>query len=175
MSRSHPHDPGAAHSRSAALCVLTVSDTRTRENDASGAAALRLLAAAGHRSLDYRIVPDEPELVAQQVREWLALDACDGVITSGGTGIAPRDRTFEALEALLERQLPGFGELFRMLSYAEIGSAAMLSRAVAGIAQGRPVFSLPGSTAAVELALERLILPELDHLLRQLGRPARRG
>ena len=170
MSGSHAH---RAEPRSAALCVLTVSDTRTRETDGSGAAALRLLARAGHRSLDYRIVPDEPERVARQVREWLELEACDGVITNGGTGIAPRDRTFEALEGLFEQRLPGFGELFRMLSYAEIGSAAMLSRAVAGIARGRPVFALPGSTAAVELALERLVLPELGHLLLQLGRPAR--
>lgn len=159
----------------AALCVLTVSDTRTAGTDASGAAALRLLGQAGHRSLDYRIVPDEPQRVVEQVREWLDLDVCDGVITNGGTGIAPRDRTFEALDALLEQRLPGFGELFRMLSYAEIGSAAMLSRAVGGIARGRPVFSLPGSTAAVELALERLILPELGHLLQQLGRSTRRA
>ena len=160
--------------REAALGVLTVSDTRTIETDASGEAIRSRLAAAGHRTHDYCIVPDEPELVARQVGEWLADAQCDGVIVNGGTGIAPRDRTYEAIAGLLERRLDGFGELFRMLSYAEIGSAAMLSRAVAGVARGKPVFSLPGSTAAVELALERLILPELGHLLAQLGVPQRR-
>jgi len=159
--------------REAAIAVLTVSDTRSTESDASGAAIQRRLAAAGHRTHDYRIVPDEPELVARQVAAWLGEPGCDGVIVNGGTGIAPRDRTYEALVGLLDRRLDGFGELFRMLSYAEIGSAAMLSRAVAGVSRGKPVFSVPGSTAAVELALERLILPELGHLLAQLGTPSR--
>jgi molybdenum cofactor biosynthesis protein B len=150
--------------------VLTVSDSRTEATDTSGAAIKRRLAEAGHRVLDYRVVPDEPLHVARQVLDWLSDPGCDGVIVNGGTGIAARDRTYEAIAGLLEKRLDGFGELFRMLSYAEVGSAAMLSRAVAGIAGGKPVFSVPGATAAVELALARLILPELDHLLDQLGR-----
>ena len=154
----------------ARICVLTVSDTRTEDTDTSGAEVARLLTEAGHRRLSYRILPDEPQRVGQQVRDWLADPECDGVIVNGGTGIAARDRTFEAIAALLEQRLDGFGELFRVLSWDEVGSAAMLSRAVAGIARGRPVFSLPGSTGAVRLAMTRLILPELDHVLDQLGR-----
>ena len=102
------------------------------------------------------------------MRSWVGEDGCDGVILNGGTGISTRDSTFEAISSLLDKRLDGFGELFRLLSYEEIGSAAMLSRAVAGVADGKPVFSLPGSTAAVELAMKRLILPELTHLLSEL-------
>ena len=153
---------------SLAIAILTISDTRTPETDASGAAARRLIEAAGHKVFDYAILPDEPERVRDWVKSRLFERGCDGVITTGGTGISPRDRTHEALAALLERPLPGFGELFRMLSYQEIGSAAMLSRAVGGIASGRVLFSLPGSTAAIVLALERLILPELGHLVTEL-------
>ena len=150
------------------MALLTVSDTRVERDDRSGAAARRLLLAAGHRVLDYRILPDEPELVREQVSSWLAGQDCDAVIVNGGTGISSRDRTHEALASLLDRRLDGFGELFRALSYEQIGSAAMLSRAVGGIAKGRPLFSLPGATQAVELALEKLILPELAHLLAEL-------
>lgn len=163
--RDHPH---AADPVSAGVALLTVSDTRTEETDGSGALARELLTGAGHRVVDYRILPDEPEAVAEQVRLWLERDDCELVIVSGGTGISPRDRTPEALGRLMELRLPGFGELFRQLSYEEIGSAAMLSRATAGIGAGRPIFLLPGSKAAVRLALERLILPELAHLLAEL-------
>lgn len=154
----------------AAWAVLTVSDTRTEADDTSGAAIRRLLQRAGQQVADRRILPDEPRAVREQVEAWLARPDCDGVIVTGGTGISRRDRTYEALDALLDKRIDGFGELFRFLSYEQIGSAAMLSRAVAGVARGKPVFSLPGSTAAVELALERLLLPELGHLLSELRR-----
>ncbi|HXV76020.1 MAG TPA: MogA/MoaB family molybdenum cofactor biosynthesis protein [Candidatus Polarisedimenticolaceae bacterium] len=161
------HRPEAPSIR-ASVALLTVSDTRTVDTDRSGQLAKRLLEEAGHRSFDYRIVPDEPERVREQIERWLGQDACDAVVVNGGTGIAARDRTYEAVVALLDQRLPGFGELFRALSFVEIGSGAMLSRAVAGVARGRPLFSLPGSPAAVELALRRLIVPELGHLLGEL-------
>jgi molybdenum cofactor biosynthesis protein B len=161
----HAH-PAAPVSVSVAL--LTVSDTRDESNDGSGAAARSLLLAAGHRVVDYRILPDEPDRIRAQVAEWLGRADCEAVIVSGGTGISMRDRTHEAITGLLDRRLDGFGELFRALSYEQIGSAAMLSRAVGGVASGRPLFSLPGATQAVELALEKLILPELAHLLAEL-------
>jgi molybdenum cofactor biosynthesis protein B len=129
---------------------------------------MRLLEEAGHRVFEYEILPDEPDRVRERVNRWLAEDGCDGVVLTGGTGISVRDRTFEAISGLLEKTLDGFGELFRALSFEEIGSAAMLTRAVAGVARGKVVFSLPGSTAAVELAMRRLIVPELAHLLGQL-------
>jgi molybdopterin adenylyltransferase len=157
-------EPGA----SVCLALLTVSDTRTLETDESGRLARRLLASAGHRVFDHRILPDEPERVRAQVVEWLAADGCDGVLVNGGTGISPRDRTYEAVAGLLDKRLDGFGELFRMLSYGEIGSSAMLSRAVGGVASGRLLFSVPGSPPAVNLALETLLLPELAHLAGEL-------
>jgi len=166
--RDHPH---AADPVSAGVALLTVSDTRTEETDRSGASARRLLTGAGHRVVDYRILPDEPDAIAEQVRRWLEREDCDAVIVSGGTGVSPRDRTPEALARLMDRRLDGFGELFRMLSYEEIGAAAMFSRATAGIGSGRPIFALPGSNAAVALALEKLILPELAHLLAELRKP----
>jgi len=159
----HRHD--VAH---AALGLLTVSDTRTEADDRSGATARELIEAAGHSVASYAILPDEPD----RVREWaeccLAGDDCEGLIVNGGTGISSRDRTYEALSGLLDRRLDGFGELFRVLSFEEIGARAMLSRSVAGIARGKPLFALPGSTAAVKFGLERLILPVLGHLLAEL-------
>jgi molybdenum cofactor biosynthesis protein B len=161
---------GSPSPRSIALALLTVSDSRTEATDASGSAARRLLEQAGHRVAAYRVVPDDAERVRGAVEEWLAREDCEAVVVSGGTGISSRDRTPEALAELLDRPLPGFGELFRWLSYEQVGSAAMLSRAAAGIARGKPLFLLPGSTQAVELALVRLILPELGHLLAELRR-----
>jgi len=137
-------------------------------DDHSGRAARRLLEAAGHRIIDYKILPDEPDQVRDQLQRWLRRDDCDGAIAMGGTGISARDRTYEAVVSLLEKRLDGFGELFRALSYERVGSAAMLSRAVAGTVGGRLLFSLPGATAAVELALQSLIVPELGHLLAEL-------
>lgn len=164
-----PHDhPHRAPHVSAGVALLTVSDSRTEATDRSGARAKALLLAAGHRVVDYAILPDEPEPVRRQVESWLKREDCDAVVSSGGTGISTRDRTYEALSALLDKRLDGFGELFRSLSFEQVGSAAMLSRAVGGVAAGRLLFALPGSTAAVELGLERLILPELSHLLAEL-------
>ena len=164
MSRPHHHDRSIV----AAIAVLTVSDTRTPETDRSGPVVVRLVEEAGHRVFEYQILPDEPDRVRERVERWLAEDGCDGVVLNGGTGISVRDRTFEAISGLLDKTLDGFGELFRALSFEEIGSVAMLSRAVAGVARGKLVFSLPGSTAAVELAMRRLIVPELAHLLAEL-------
>lgn len=144
--------------------VITISDTRTPENDGSGAAIRAALTQAGHDVVKYAIVHDEPEQIAALVRA-IAADGCKLIITNGGTGIARRDSTFEAIDGLLEKRLPGFGELFRMLSYADIGPGAMLSRATAGTHGGTLIFCLPGSTAAVRLALEKLIMPELAHLV----------
>jgi len=162
--REHRRDAPAQ----AAIAFLTVSDSRTRETDRSGQAARRILEGAGHRISHYCILPDEPSKVGAQIERWLARDDCDAIVVSGGTGISTRDRTYEALAGFLDKRLDGFGELFRALSYEQIGSAAMLSRAIGGIARGKPLFSVPGSTPAVELALERLILPELGHLLAEL-------
>lgn len=157
---------------SLSVAVLTVSDTRTTGTDQSGATLKRLLADAGHRLADYRIVPDDPAAIRQVLEEWLRNESCEAIITTGGTGIAGRDRTCEVVGDLLDRRLDGFGELFRMLSYEVVGSAAMLSRAIGGVAGRIPIFALPGSPAAVELALDRLILPELGHLMAELTRDA---
>ena len=145
--------------------VVTVSDTRTEETDTSGRLAKELLVAAGHSITGYTILRDEPADVAALVRRIAAEGTADAVITSGGTGVSSRDSTIEAIASLLDKKLDGFGELFRMLSFAEIGSAAMLSRAVAGLHGGVIVFATPGSSGAVRLALEKLILPELGHLV----------
>jgi molybdopterin adenylyltransferase len=144
--------------------VITISDTRTPDTDTSGAAIRAALEAADHSVTHYQIIKDEPDQIAALVRE-LSETGCQVILTNGGTGIARRDSTFEAIDALIEKRLPGFGELFRMLSYAEIGSAAMLSRATAGIIGGALVFCMPGSTGAVRLAMEQLIIPQLPHLI----------
>jgi molybdenum cofactor biosynthesis protein B len=164
---AHDHGRGP---RRAAIGLLTVSDSRTVATDLSGAVARRLLEADGHGVVVQRILPDEPDRVAELVHEWLGREDCDVVLVSGGTGVSARDRTYEAVTRLLDQRLDGFGELFRMLSWQAIGSAAMLSRAVGGIARGKPLFALPGAPAAVELALGRLILPELAHLLSELDK-----
>ena len=162
-SREH-HHRRAAPERVAAW-IVTVSDTRTPETDTGGARVAELLVAAGHAVAGREIVPDEAAAIAAALRAALGRDGVEAVILTGGTGVAPRDVTPEAVEPLLERVVPGFGELFRWLSYQEIGSAALLSRAVAGLAAGRVVFALPGSRAAVQLGMEKLVLPELGHLL----------
>jgi molybdenum cofactor biosynthesis protein B len=167
VSEPRPSQPGHHHRKAAAAkvptAVITVSDTRTLETDTGGARVAELLAAAGHPVVSREVVPDDPERIRAALRRWLGDAAARAVILTGGTGVAPRDVTPEAVEPLLERVVPGFGELFRMLSWQDVGSAALLSRALAGIAAGRVVFVLPGSRAAVELALEKLILPELGH------------
>ena len=149
--------------------VITVSDTRSPETDRSGQVIKQLLLEAGHTVGAYTIVKDEPaQIQAQMVLLGKLLDL-DAVIFNGGTGIAPRDTTYDAIESLLEKTLPGFGELFRWLSYQEIGSRAIASRAIAGVYQSKLVFSVPGSTNAVRLAMQQLILPELAHLVSQLN------
>ena len=148
--------------------VLTVSDTRTEASDTSGAAIAALLTAAGHVVTGRRLVKDEPAQVAAVVREQVARDDVQVVITTGGTGISARDTTYEAIQGLLDKRLDGFGELFRVLSYQDIGPAAMLSRACAGTAGRTVVVALPGSQGAVRLALEKLLLPELGHLVQQV-------
>src|SRR6266545_3583697 len=144
--------------------VVTVSDTRTEATDRSGAAIIDLLTSFGHIVAGRTIVKDDPGLVRDTVERQLANPDVQVIITTGGTGITSRDSTYEAVTALLQKRLDGFGELFRMLSFAEIGPAAMMSRAVGGVHNGVAVFATPGSTAAVKLALEKLIIPELGHL-----------
>ena len=148
--------------------VLTVSDTRTVETDASGAAIAQALTDAGHDIIGRRIVRDEPATVREIVRTE-SRDA-EVILTTGGTGITSRDSTYEAIAAILDKRLDGFGELFRMLSYQQIGAAAMLSRACAGSIGTTAVFALPGSENAVRLAMDKLILPELGHVVRELRR-----
>jgi len=155
---------------SLACAVLTVSDTRTRADDRSGDLIERQLLAAGHRVVERTIVPDEPAAVRAAVLRGIARREVDAVLATGGTGVSPRDGSVEAIEPLLYKRLEGFGELFRNLSLADIGAAAQLSRAVAGTAGRTAVFLMPGSSGAVRLALERLILPELPHVVGQLRR-----
>ena len=150
--------------------MLTISDSKTAETDTSGALIRELLMAAGHTVVGQGMVKDEPAQVQAVVRHECADPRIQAFIMTGGTGITSRDATFEAVEGLLDKRLTGFGELFRMLSYAEIGAAAMLSRAQAGVVTGRVLFSLPGSPNACRLALEKLILPELGHLIREVSR-----
>jgi len=167
---STPAEHRAAAPASVGCFVLTVSDTRTPENDTGGAAIRERLAGAGHTIVGSTIVRDEPADVTRVVREACADARVQVVILTGGTGITSRDSTFEAVEALLDKRLPGFGELFRVLSYEQVGAAAMLSRAQMGIHARRIVVSLPGSPNACRLALDRLLLPELGHLVREVGR-----
>jgi molybdenum cofactor biosynthesis protein B len=153
--------------------VLTISDTRTEATDASGRAIVDLLTTRGHLPIGRAIVQDDAALVSGAIANALALPREHGaqaIITTGGTGITSRDTTYEAISALIEKRLDGFGELFRMLSYQEIGAAAMMSRAVAGLVDGRIVIALPGSEAAVRLAMEKLVLPEIGHLVQQASK-----
>jgi molybdopterin adenylyltransferase len=167
-------DAPAAHRAyapgSLGCAVLTVSDSRSAADDSSGRAIRERLEAAGHRVVEHSIVSDDREAIQFAVLRSLAHREVDAVIATGGTGVSPRDVTPEAIAPLLEKELPGFGELFRLLSFQEIGSAALLSRALAGTTAGKAVFVLPGSSGAVVLGMERLIVPELGHLLGQLRR-----
>jgi len=151
--------------RTVRCAVITASDTRTAATDTSGQRIKDLLATQNHHVVWYQVLKDEPVQIAAAVRALLEQPDVDAIIINGGTGIAPRDTTFEAIQGLLEKEISGFGELFRMLSYQDIGSAAMLTRATAGVAKGKVVVSLPGSTGAVELAMTKLLLPELGHML----------
>jgi molybdopterin adenylyltransferase len=155
---------------SVACFVLTVSDTRTLDTDTSGRAIRELLAAAGHRVAGHAVVRDDPSQVRDQVLASCRDTATQVIITTGGTGITSRDGTYEAVDGLLDKRLDGFGELFRALSFQEIGSAAMMSRATAGTVQGKVIFVLPGSENAVRLAMTALIIPELAHVVQQVSK-----
>ena len=159
VARGHHHQDA----KQVECGVVTISDTRSEADDSSGRRIHELLKAGGHRIGFYRIVKDDPELITDVLRG--APETAQVIICNGGTGLARRDTTYEAISRLLEKEITGFGELFRMLSFAEIGAAAMLSRATAGVAGNRIIFSLPGSTAAVELAMTKLILPQLGHVV----------
>lgn len=157
-----------AEALAARCAVITLSDTRTLQTDTSGRRICQLLEADHHCVARHELIRDEPAALHALLTELLAAPDLDAVVTNGGTGISRRDTTVEVVERHLDQALPGFGELFRMLSFQQIGSGAMLSRALAGVSRGKLLFCLPGSTAAVELAMSRLILPELKHLLREL-------
>ncbi len=150
--------------------IVTVSDTRTEATDTSGRAIADLLTAAGHTVAGRTIVRDDAEMVRDEIVRQLANAEIHVVITTGGTGITSRDSTYEAISGMLQKRLDGFGELFRMLSYEAIGAAAMMSRACAGLVAGRIVIALPGSEAAVRLAMEKLIVPELSHMVQQANK-----
>ena len=172
-----PYNPWVSHQDHKALApnavacfVLTVSDTRTEQTDKSGKAIRAMLQEAGHTVAGHSIVADDPPAVTATIRAQLAQPSTRAIITTGGTGITTRDGTFEAVDQLFDKRLDGFGELFRMLSFEDIGPAAMLSRATAGTVGRAVVFILPGSEAAVRLAMSRLIIPELGHIAQQLAK-----
>lgn len=155
----------AAKGQRAACAVLTVSDTRMKENDSSGRIIIQSLESAGHHIRAYEIAKDEPDQIDAQIQRWLALGGFDVIITTGGTGISSRDTTIEVVQRMLDKTLDGFGELFRMLSWDQVGPAAMLTRAIGGLVGETLVFVLPGSNNAVTLAMTQLIGPELPHLI----------
>jgi molybdenum cofactor biosynthesis protein B len=167
---STPDEHKATAPKAVSCFVLTVSDTKTLETDTGGRTIRDLLIGGGHTVIGSAVVRDEPADVARIVREACTDPRVQVVILTGGTGITSRDSTYEAVEALLDKRLPGFGELFRVLSYQDVGPAAMLSRAQMGIHARRIVVSLPGSPNACRLALEKLLLPELGHLVREVSR-----
>ncbi|MCW5981573.1 MAG: molybdenum cofactor biosynthesis protein MoaB [Bryobacteraceae bacterium] len=163
------HKSLAAEKSPAPVALITVSDSRTPETDANMRYLREQLDTSGHPVVAYRLIKDDPEAVARTLDELSETEA-RVLLWNGGTGISPRDTTFDVLNARLEKTLPGFGELFRFLSYQQVGAAAMLSRAVAGVYRGRVVISMPGSPAAVRLAWEKLIQPELQHLAWEVAR-----
>jgi molybdenum cofactor biosynthesis protein B len=167
MSMPYADHQEQARGVCARCAVVTLSDTRTEETDKSGGRIKQMLVDGGHEVVRYVLIPDDPSQLDQLLQELSGTEEIDLIITNGGTGISARDQTVPVIEEHLTTVLPGFGELFRMLSFEQIGSGAMLSRAVGGLAGRKLLFALPGSTAAVELAMSRLILPEISHLLAQ--------
>jgi len=167
QSSSTDQHRSLADGRSGRCAILTISDTRTLDTDKGGLLIQQHLEAANHIVVSRALVPDEPDAIAMQLDDWLhpSNNPPELILTTGGTGIARRDTTVEIVERVLDKKLDGFGELFRMLSWEAVGPAAMLSRAVAGLANETLIFTLPGSTNAIELAMSRLIIPELPHLL----------
>lgn len=168
MSVAEHHE--RAGSDAVTLAIVTVSDSRTPETDRNRAWLEEQLRERGHRVGAYRLIRDEPDQVAAALQELAALPDIQIILFNGGTGISPRDTTFDVLSRHLEKTLPGFGELFRMLSYEDIGPAAMFSRATAGVYRSTLVVSLPGSSGAVRLACEKLLFPELNHLAWEIVR-----
>lgn len=165
---SREHRRQARSVQSVSVGVITVSDSRTADTDVNGEYLRHAISEAGHRAEGYEIVRDDPDLLLEALHR--IIEGAEVVIINGGTGISRRDRTYDLLARTLEKTLPGFGELFRMLSFEQVGAAAMLSRATAGLYRGRAIFSVPGSPAAVQLAWERLIEPEMTHLVWDLRR-----
>ncbi|QOV89587.1 MogA/MoaB family molybdenum cofactor biosynthesis protein [Humisphaera borealis] len=152
----------------AGIAIVTLSDTRTEADDTSGQSIRKSVEHAGHIVARYQLIRDEPAELRVVLEALLADASVDVILTNGGTGISRRDQTIDVIERVIDKPLPGYGELFRMLSWEQIGSGAMLSRACGGVARGKLLFAMPGSTKAVELAMSRLILPELKHLLKEL-------
>ena len=166
-----PYEDHIAEAKDAVTCaVLTISDTRTEADDKSGNIIQELLKDAGHSVGHYAVVKDEADQIRQLIVDIAEKGECHVILTNGGTGIAARDTTYEAVTSLLEKTLDGFGEVFRFLSWEDIGSGAMLSRAVAGVYKDTMIFCMPGSSGAVKLAMEKLIVPELSHLVWEIWR-----
>ena len=166
MEGHQEHKAGAPSS--IGCMVITCSDTRTVQTDTSGAAIIDLLKARGHHVAAYHVIKDEPSVITGLIRQGAKDPAVQAIVINGGTGISRRDSTFEAVDALLEKRLEGFGEIFRYLSFKDIGSAAIMSRATAGLYQNRIIISIPGSEKAVRLAMDKLILNELSHMVREM-------
>jgi molybdenum cofactor biosynthesis protein B len=165
------HEVHQSQGPSSARCaVITVSDTRTLANDTGGQTVMGHLTAAGHVVVAREIVPDEPGQMRPLLLGLAGREDVDAILLTGGTGITSRDQTYETVSALLDKPLPGYGEIFRLLSYQEIGPAAILSRALGGLIKGKVVLTMPGSPAAVRLAMEKIIVPQLPHLLREARR-----
>ncbi|MCS6858752.1 MAG: MogA/MoaB family molybdenum cofactor biosynthesis protein [Abditibacteriales bacterium] len=173
-----PETPPEQHRQSAPksvrCAVLTMSDSRTEETDDSGQLIKALLTDAGHEIVGYRIVKDDKRAIKGALKAFAQRDDVDAILTNGGTGIAMRDSTYEVVEDFLDKRIDGFGELFRALSYQEIGAAAMLSRAIAGVGKGKVIISMPGSPGGVRLAMEKLVLPELGHIVGLVQRHRKR-
>ena len=167
---SAPHEHKAQAPRQAGCVVITCSDTRTAASDTSGYRIMHMLRDAGHSVVFYQLVKDEPSKIKSAIKKAVKNKKVQAIIINGGTGIAKRDSTFEAVDGMLEKRLDGFGEIFRALTYQEIGSPAIMTRATAGTYKGRIIFSIPGSENAVRLAMEKMILPELGHILQQLSK-----
>lgn len=160
----------ATSPRQIRCAVITISDTRTLETDSGGRALIELLESAGHQVVNRLMLKDEQAAISRSLLELAASGQVEAILLTGGTGLSSRDQTFETVDGLLTKKLPGYGELFRMLSYQEIGAAAMLSRATGGLIGQTVILTMPGSPAAVRLAMEKLILPELGHLVREATR-----
>ena len=163
------HDHEAEAPRSLRLGILTLSDTRSEEEDISGQTLKKLLTEAGHTISQYTVCREDPEHMHQVLAAWIDADL-DAIVTNGGTGLTSRDGTIEVARRLMQKELPGFGEIFRFLSFQQIGPAAILSRATAGLASGKILICLPGSTKAVRLAIERILIPQLPHFVREARR-----